>query len=137
MPSRDIDRSLVARLGEITGRAVRESRPQICIALKLSIDPGNLVRQPLLGVFLTDRGEPKMNGHAAGVFVDDASTVTIDPDTGRTSACHDVPPRLKAEIVRTVMYERKSMDARRRNHATVEFRFASQPTSLPQRYLRR
>ena len=50
-----------------------------------------------------------------------ASTVTIDPDTGRTSACHDVPPRLKAEIVGTVMYERKSMAARQRTRATAEF----------------
>jgi hypothetical protein len=65
MPSRGIDRSVVARLREVTRRAVRESRPQICIALKFSIDAGNLVRQPLLGVFLTDWAEPKINGHAA------------------------------------------------------------------------
>jgi hypothetical protein len=91
------------------------------LALKLSIDPRNLIRQPLFGVFLTDWAKPKINGHAAVVFVDDASTVTIDPDTRRTSACHDVPPRRKAEFVGTVMYERKSMGARQRTHATAEF----------------
>jgi hypothetical protein len=119
MPGAGGYRSLISRLGEITRRAVREPRPRL--ALKLSIDPGNLVRQPPLGVFLTDWAEPKINGHAAVVFVDDASTVTIDPDTRRTSACHDVPPRLKAEIVGTVMYERKSVAARQRTHAMAEF----------------
>jgi hypothetical protein len=64
-----------------------------------------IVRQPLLGVFLTDWAESKINGDAAMVVVDDASTVTIDPDTGRTSACHDVPSRLKAEIVGIVQLE--------------------------------
>jgi hypothetical protein len=107
------------------------------VALKLSIDSGHLVRQLLLGVFLTDWAEAKINGYAAVVFVDDASTVTIDPDTGGASACHDVPPRLKAEIVGIVMHERKRKGVRRRNLATSEFRFASQPTSLPQRCLRR
>jgi hypothetical protein len=107
------------------------------LALKLSIDPRNLIRQPLFGVFLTDWAKPKINGHAAVVFVDDASTVTIDPDTGCTCACHDVPPRLKAEIVGTVMHERKRKGVRRRSHATSECRFAPQPTSLPQRCLRK
>src|ERR1700730_15285322 len=111
MPGAGGYRSLISRLGEITCRAVCEPRPRMRVALKLSIDLGNLARQRLLGVFLTDSAEPKINGHAAVVFVADASTVTIDPDTGRTSACHDVPPRLKAEIVGTVIYERKSMGA--------------------------
>jgi hypothetical protein len=111
MPGAGAYRSLISRLGEITRRAVREPTPRMRVALKLSIDLGNLVRQRLLGVFLTDSAEPKIKGHAAVVFVDDASTVTIDPDTGRTSACHGVPSRQKAELVRTVMYGRKSIGA--------------------------
>ena len=78
MPRAGAYRSLISRLGDITRRAVREPRPRMRVALKLSIDPGNLVRQPPLGVFLTDWAEPNINGHAAVVFVDDASTVTID-----------------------------------------------------------
>src|ERR1700680_670043 len=78
MPGAGAYRSLISRLGDITRRAVHEQTTRTRVALKLSIDPGNLVRQPLLGVFLTDCAEPKINGHPAVVFVDDASTVTID-----------------------------------------------------------
>src|SRR5271169_4093053 len=113
MPGAGAYRSLVSRLSEITRRAVREPWTRMRVALKLSIDPGHLVRQLLLGVFLTDWAEAKINGHAAVVFVDDASTVTIDSDTGCTCACHDVPLRLKAEIVGIVMHERKRKGVRR------------------------
>lgn len=68
MPGAGAYRSLISRLGEITPRAVCEPRPRMRVALKLSIDPGNLVRQPLLGVFLTDYAEPKINGHTAVVL---------------------------------------------------------------------
>jgi hypothetical protein len=91
----------------------------------------------LFSIFLTDWPEPEINTHTTVLLVDDAATVTIYSDAGSASARHGVPPRLKAEIVGIVMRERKRKGVRRRNHATNEFRFASQSTSLPQRYLRR
>jgi hypothetical protein len=96
MPGAGAYRSLVARFGDITRRAVREPTTRTCVALKLSIDPGNLVRQPLLGVFLTDCAEPKINGHPAVVFVDDASTITIDPVLSNNSI--EDPDRLLAWV---------------------------------------
>jgi hypothetical protein len=65
----------------------------------------------LFSTFLTDWPEPEINAYATMLLVDNAATVTIYSDAGSASARHDIPPRLKAELVRTVMYERKSMGA--------------------------
>ena len=78
---------------------------------QLSIDAGYLIGQLLFSIFLTDWPEREINAYATMLLVDNAATVTIYSDAGSASACPDLPPRLKAELVRTVMYERKSMGA--------------------------
>src|SRR6202521_3146409 len=92
-------------------RAVDESVAVVGVIPQLSIDAGHLIGQLLFSIFLTDWPEPEINAYATMLLVDNAATVTIYSDAGSASARHDIPPRLKTELVRTVMYERKSMEA--------------------------
>ena len=86
MPGGDVYRAIVFRLLEISRGTIGELWRQIRVAPELSIDPSNLVRQFLLGLFLRAPAEPKINAHATVFFVDDALTIATDPDTWRTSA---------------------------------------------------
>ena len=91
MPGGDVYRAIVFRLLEISRGAVGEPWTRIHVALELGIDPRNLVRQFLFGLFLRARAEPKINAYATVLLIDDSPTATIDPDTGRTSTRHQFP----------------------------------------------
>jgi hypothetical protein len=54
----------------------------------------------MLGRFLTGLPESNIDTYTTVFFVDDALTVSIDPDTVRTSARHDVPPPAKGRDCR-------------------------------------
>ena len=124
MPGSDVYRAIAFRLQEISRGTVGEPWRRIRVALELSIDPSNLVGQPLFSMFLTRWAEPKIDAHApVSLSIMRGPWRSILIPGVRVRAMIFLLPR-KAGILGTVVQERNSggckAHVRERIHVDIE-----------------
>jgi hypothetical protein len=87
--------SFVARLCQITCRAVAEQRVGVSTPSDFNVDVLDLCLQALFGLFLRDRTDAHADANAAVALVDEAASVDTDRDAGRAGRSHGSSFRCK------------------------------------------